>query len=414
MDPLRPTLEQRRVDCCIAGGGPAGMMLGLLLARAGRRVLVAEKHADFLRDFRGDTIHPSTLEVIRELGLLEEFLRRPHQEVRELRGEFGNQRVTLADFSHLPAHCQFVALMPQWEFLDFLLAHARQYPGFQLEMQAEVTDLIRERDVVTGVRMRTPAGSLDVSAHLTIGADGRKSLVRARAGLRVLDQGSPIDVLWMKISRREQDPDLPFGRIDRGRVLVLIYRDSYWQCGLVIPKGAGAELQREGIEAVRREVAASAPFLQDRVAELTSWDQIGLLTVTIDRLEKWSLPGLLCIGDAAHAMSPVGGVGINLAIQDAVAAANQLAEPLSRGVVPPEVLARIQARRELPTRLTQAVQVFLQNRILSPALHAGNGHSATWPAELFRRWPVLRRVPARLFGMGFLPEHVRLPAGHTP
>ena len=398
------------MDCCIVGGGPAGMMLGLLLARAGRRVLVAEKHADFLRDFRGDTIHPSTLEVIWELGLLEDFLRRPHQEVRELQGEVGNRRVTLADFSHLPAHCRFIALMPQWEFLDFLSAQARRYPGFQLEMQAEATDLLRERDVVTGVRLRTPTSSLEVRAHLTIGADGRKSLLRERAGLRVLDQGSPIDVLWMKISRREQDPDLPFGRVNQGRVLVLIYRDSYWQCGLVIPKGAGAQLQQQGIEAVRREVASSAPFLQDRVAELTSWDQIGLLTVTIDRLAKWYVPGLLCIGDAAHAMSPVGGVGINLAIQDAVAAANQLAEPLGRGSVSPLLLARIQARRELPTRLTQAVQVFLQNRILSPALHAGNGQTATWPAELFQRWPVLRRVPARLFGMGFLPEHVRLPA----
>jgi 2-polyprenyl-6-methoxyphenol hydroxylase-like FAD-dependent oxidoreductase len=383
------------------------MVLGFMLARAGVEVVVLEKHSDFLRDFRGDTIHPSTLEVIHELGLLDQFLARPHQEAQELRGQVGSVEVTLADFRHLPTHCRFIAFMPQWDFLDFVAEHARRYPNFRLRMQAEAIDLLADAGGVTGVRATTPEGPLEVRAALTIGADGRQSIVRARAGLRVRDLGAPIDVLWMRISRRDDDPSAPLGRFDLGRILVMIYRGTYWQCGLAIPKGGSDEVRRRGLDALREEIALVAPFLRDRVGELRTWDDVRLLTVKVDRLERWYRPGLLCIGDAAHAMSPIGGVGINLAIQDAVAAANVLAKPLRDGTASPEHLRQVQRRRAPPTRVTQSVQVFLQDRVIRPSLDSRERVRPPWSLRLLERWPALRRIPARLIGVGFRPEHVR-------
>lgn len=396
--------------CAVAGGGPAGVMLGLLLARAGVDVVVLEKHADFLRDFRGDTIHPSTLEVLHELGLLETFLRRPHQEAARLGGVVGGVEFSFADFSHLPTRCRFIAFMPQWDFLDFLAGEARAYPTFRLLMNAEVVDLIESDGRVCGVRASTPDGPLEVRAGLTVGADGRRSTVRARAGLRVIDVGAPIDVLWLRLPRRPGDPALPLGRFDRGHVLVMIDRGDYWQCGDVIPKGGYDALRARGFDAFRRDLVEVAPLLADRVDTLKGWDDVKLLTVTVDRLERWHRPGLLCIGDAAHAMSPVGGVGINLAIQDAVAAANLLAGPLRAGAPADDaLLRRVQRRRGWPTRLTQRLQVLIQNRVLGRVLGAKGPFKPPWPVRLLQHWPFLRRIPARVIGIGFRPEHVRTP-----
>jgi 2-polyprenyl-6-methoxyphenol hydroxylase-like FAD-dependent oxidoreductase len=400
-------MQQFQAQCCIAGGGPAGMMAGLLLARAGVNTIVLEKHADFLRDFRGDTIHPSTLEVIHELGLLDEFLKRPHQVVREIRAHIGEEEVVIADFSHLLVRCPYVVLMPQWDFLDFLVQEARRYPTFHLLMQAEVNYLLETDGRVLGVRAQTPNGPVEIRANLTIGADGRGSRVRQCAGLRVRELGAPMDVLWMRISRRPGDPDEPLGRIERGRMMVLIYRGDYWQCGFLIHKGGYAEIRSRGLESFRRQVAELAPFLGDRVDEIREWDDVRLLTVKVDRLQRWYAHGLLCIGDAAHAMSPVGGVGINLAIQDAVASANMLGEHLRRGSVTIGNLHEVQRRRELPTRLTQRLQVIIQNRVISQVLGKGGPMSAPLPVRLLQRWPALRRIPARIIGIGFRPEHVR-------
>jgi 2-polyprenyl-6-methoxyphenol hydroxylase-like FAD-dependent oxidoreductase len=385
------------------------MMLGFLLARAGVEVVVLEKHADFLRDFRGDTIHPSTLELMYELGLLDEFLKRSHDEVRELRGVVGDQEVPVADFTHVPTHCKFLAFMPQWDFLDFLAEHARKLPAFTLRLKAEATDLIEEGGCVVGVRATTPDGPLEVRAALAVGADGRHSTVRARAGLEVEDIGAPIDVLWMRLPRRADDPQQTLGRFDRGRVMVMINRNEYWQCGFVIAKGGYDQIRARGLDHFRDEVAAIAPVLRDRVDELKSWDDIKLLTVVVDRLKAWSRPGLLCIGDAAHAMSPIGGVGINLAIQDAVAAANLLAAPLRDGDVSADDLDKVRRRRLMPTRLTQRLQVLIQDRILGRVLGAPGPLSVPWQLRLLKRFPFLRRIPARIIGVGFRPEHVRTP-----
>ena len=404
-------LEAVAVRCCVIGGGPAGMMLGLLLARAGVDVLVLEKHADFLRDFRGDTIHPSTLEVIHELGLLDAFLRLPHQEVRELSGEIYGTRVTLADFTHLDAHCRFIALMPQWDFLNFLAGEARRFPRFALRMQAEATDLIETPTGVCGVKALTPEGLLDVHADLVVGADGRHSTVRARAALETQTLGAPIDVLWFRLPRKPEDPAETGGYAQPGAFFVMINRESYWQCGYVIPKGAFDAIRREDIGAFRARIARFAPFTADVVDTLEDWDAVKLLTVQVDRLQQWFKPGLLCIGDAAHAMSPVGGVGINLAIQDAVAAANLLAAPLRKGPAHLADLRAVQLRREWPVRVTQRAQVAVQDRVIARVLADQGDRAPKLPLviRLLNRFAVLRRIPARLVGIGVRPEHVAVP-----
>jgi 2-polyprenyl-6-methoxyphenol hydroxylase-like FAD-dependent oxidoreductase len=385
------------------------MMLGFLLARAGVDVQVLEKHADFLRDFRGDTVHPSTLELMYELGILEEFLKRPHQEVRTLAGQAGSETVSIADFTHIPTHCKFVALMPQWDFLDFIAEKAKRYPSFHLKMQAEVTDLIQENGSIAGVRAKNPDGTLEVRASLTIGADGRHSVVRERAGLEVINLGAPMDVLWMRFSRKNSDPEQTFGHIDAGKMFVMLNREEYWQCAFVIPKGGFDEIRQKGLPTLREEIADFSPALRNRVEELRDWKDVSLLTVTVDRLKQWFLPGLLCIGDAAHAMSPIGGVGINLAIQDAVAAANILSEKLRGGAVRESDLRAVQRRRMFPTRATQGMQIFVQNRIIKRALGSTKPLTLPWPLKLMRRWPVLRRILPRIVGVGFLPEHVKTP-----
>jgi 2-polyprenyl-6-methoxyphenol hydroxylase-like FAD-dependent oxidoreductase len=394
--------------CSIVGGGPAGMMLGFLLARAGVEVVVLEKHADFLRDFRGDTIHPSTLEVMRELGLLDELLKLPHQEVRELNARFGDRTITLADFSHLPTRCRFIAMMPQWDFLNFLADRAAGYPSFRLLMEAEATGLIEESGRVVGVRATTPGGPIDARADLVVAADGRNSILREKAGLHVKDFGAPMDVLWFRLSRKPDDPSQTMGRFDAGRIFISINRGDYWQCGFVIPKGQFEEVHRRGLEAFRNNVAELAPYAEDRVAELRDWDQVKLLTVRVDRLTEWYRPGLLCIGDAAHAMSPVGGVGINLAVQDAVAAANILAAPLRDGGLAVEHLRRVQKRREFPTRVTQWLQLAMQRRIIARVLDEAKPVKPPLLLRLMGYYPALRRIPARLIGIGIRPEHVRL------
>ena len=395
--------------CCIAGGGPAGMMLGFLLARAGVPVIVLEKHADFLRDFRGDTIHPSTLEVVHELGLLDDFLSRPHQKVRHLRGVIGDTSFVIADFTRLPTRCQFIALMPQWDFLDFLVDHARRYDGFQLTMQAEATGLIQENGRVMGVKATTPDGECEIRADLVVAADGRRSIMREQAGLVSDDLGAPIDVLWMRFSRRPSDGGELMGRIAAGKMFVMIDRGEYWQCALVIPKGGFGEVRERGLDALRESIVSIAPDLRDRMHELQDWNDVKLLTVAVDRLRQWHKPGLLCIGDAAHAMSPIGGVGINLAIQDAVAAANILAEPLARRALTEDHLNAVQARRLFPTRATQWMQVLVQNRVLSRVLASRAPVSPPWLVRLLGRFKLLQRLPARLVGVGLRPEHVRTP-----
>jgi 2-polyprenyl-6-methoxyphenol hydroxylase-like FAD-dependent oxidoreductase len=376
------------------------MMLGLLLARADVSVLVLEKHADFLRDFRGDTIHPSTLELMHELGILEELLRLPHQQVSRLAAQFGDFPLTIADFTHLPTRCKFIAMMPQWDFLDFLVRRAKIFPTFQLEMQAEATELIEDGGRVTGVRAVTPAGPLEVRADLVVAADGRSSVLRERAGLSVEDLGAPMDVFWFRLSRRPPDPAVTMGRFDIGRIFVLINRGAHWQCGYVIPKGSAEEVRRRGLEAFRAEVAHLAPWAADRASEIRDWEDVKLLTVKVDRLREWYRPGLLCIGDAAHAMSPVGGVGINLAIQDAVAGRPTIAQ-----------LRRVQARRQWPTRVTQRLQVLVQRRVITRALQGGQARMTPPLAiRLLARHPWLQRLPARLVGVGIRPEHVRSPA----
>ena len=383
------------------------MMLGYLLARGGVDVYVLEKHPDFLRDFRGDTIHPSTLEVMHELGILVDFLKLPHQEVRELAGQVGNDTVTIADFTHLPTHCRFLALMPQWDFLAFIARQAARHPTFHLKMQTEVAELIKENGCVTGVLAKTPEGNLEIRANLTVGADGRRSVVRERAGLEVINLGAPMDVLWMRLSRRPGDPGQTFGHIDVGKIFVMLNREDYWQCAYVIPKGAAGEIRQRGLDAFREDIVKLSPFLRDRVDELRDWNQVSLLTVAVDRLSRWSLPGLLCIGDAAHAMSPIGGVGINLAIQDAVATANILGARLCEGTPTEDELRAVQRRREFPTRATQRLQVFVQDRVIKRALGSTKPLALPWPLKLLGRWPFLRRIPARVVGIGFRPEHVR-------
>ena len=402
-------IEQIQTRCCIVGGGPAGMMLGFLLARAGIDAVVLEKHGDFLRDFRGDTIHPSTLQVMHELGLLEEFLKRPHNELREIDGQIGDVRVTIADFSHLPTQCKFIAFMPQWDFLNFIAEHGKRYPAFHLMMETEGTDVIEEGGRVVGVRAQSRRGPLEIRAELVVGTDGRHSTMRARAGFEIIDLGAPMDVLWMRISRKPDDPAQSLGHAEPGIFFITLDRGDYWQCAFVIRKGSFEEIKQRGMEAFHRDLVKLAPYLSDRVEEIEDWKQISLLSVTVDRLRTWCCPGLLCIGDSAHAMSPIGGVGINLAIQDAIAAANTLVPRLRDGRIDLETLREVQRRREFPTRMTQGLQLFVQNRFISRVLNSNQRPELPILLKLLQRWPILRRLPARTVGMGFRPEHVKTP-----
>ena len=395
--------------CAIAGGGPAGVMLGFLLARAGVPVVVLEKHIDFFRDFRGDTVHPSTLEVIHELGLLDAFLKVPHQKIDRLSLQFGDTNIALADLTHLPTHCKFVALMPQWDFLNFLAAQGKRYKSFDLHMQTEATDLIEEGGRIVGLRARAPDGTLTIRVALVVGCDGRHSTGRERAGVQSDDYGAPMDVLWFRMTREAGDPGDVFGHIEAAKLMIMLNRGDYWQCAYVIPKGGIDRVQAEGIDAFRQRVLSMSLFLADRIGEIKSFDDVKLLTVKVDRLRQWWRPGLICIGDSAHAMSPVGGVGVNIAVQDAVAAANRLAAPLKRGAVTDADLYAIQERRTLAVRLTQAVQLAVQNRIISRALTSEQRPKPPLMFKLLGLFPVLRRIPARLIGLGVRPEHVRTP-----
>ena len=394
--------------CCIAGGGPAGMMLGFLLARAGIDVAVLEKHGDFLRDFRGDTVHPSTLELMSELGLLDEFLRRPHQEVHELSAQIGSDHLTVADFSRVPTRCKFIALMPQWDFLDFLAEHAKRLPSFHLLMTTEATGLIEENSRIVGVR----AGEQEIRAALNVAADGRHSVLRDAAGLEVEDFGAPMDVLWFRLSRKPSDSPETFGHAEAGRLMIMLNRADYWQCAYVIRKGSAAEMQAGPVEVFRAAVVEMAPFFGDRIGEIRDWTDVKLLTVAVDRLRRWHRPGFLAIGDAAHAMSPVGGVGINLAIQDAVAAADLLTEALRRGRVEEADLDAVQKRREFPVKVIQAGQIFIQRQLIDRLLSTGAALHAPWPLKFLASIPAVRHLTARVVGVGVRPEHIRVtPSG---
>jgi 2-polyprenyl-6-methoxyphenol hydroxylase-like FAD-dependent oxidoreductase len=398
-------MESIQTTCCVAGGGPAGIMLGYLLARAGVDVVVLEKHADFFRDFRGDTVHPSTLEVMYELGLLEDFLKLPHQKVTSAGARVGDFALKAADFSHLPTRCKFIALMPQWDFLNFLSDRAKRFSRFHLRMQNEAIHLLRDGARIVGVEGRSPDGPVYIQADLVVGCDGRHSTIRQAAGLEVQEFGVPIDVLWFRLSRRAGDPEQVLGNINYGKVLILINRGDYFQAGLIIRKGSFEELKRDGLDMLRDAIARIAPYLGDRERELESWDQIKLLTVQINRLRQWHLPGLLCIGDAAHAMSPAGGVGINLAIQDAVATANALAGALRERAVTEALLAQVQRRREFPTRVTQLLQVNAHKAFAS-VFETSGAFRVPWQLKAVAHVPGIQRVMGHVVGMGVRPEHV--------
>jgi 2-polyprenyl-6-methoxyphenol hydroxylase-like FAD-dependent oxidoreductase len=399
--------------CCVVGGGPAGMMLGFLLARRGVPVTVLEKHGDFFRDFRGDTVHPSTLEVLKELGLLTEFLNLPHQRVSSLGVVVGGAFFDVADFRHVPATCKFVALMPQWDFLNFLASHANKLPSFQLLMDHEVTDLVKDGERVTGVVAQHDGREVKVRADLVVSCDGRHSRTRSAAGLEVIEYGVPVDVLWFRISRGPDESEQVLGNVNYGKALILINRSDYFQAGLIIAKGSYEEIQSRGIKAFRADILRIAPYLGERVEELENWDQIKILTVQINRLRQWHRPGLLCIGDAAHAMSPAGGVGINLAIQDAIATANLLAQPLLDQCVSESHLAAVQRRREFPTRLTQSVQL-RAHRGLARVFENAGPLQAPWQMKVVTRIPGIHSALGYAVGIGARPEYVREQAQERP
>jgi len=432
-------MESLTTDCVIAGGGPAGMMLGYLLARAGIDVTVLEKHPDFLRDFRGDTVHPSTLQVMHELGLLEEFLALPHAQISRIGIDIGDRHFQFGDLSHLPTACKFIAMMPQWDFLNFLARKAGAFPNFHLLMQTEAKDLIAQKDKNGGDRicgvLATGPGSvgesqsdqiirsvgesqsdpkrvnMQIRAGLTVAADGRHSTLRVKSGLKLTDLGAPFDVLWLRLPAMPGDPVDVLGRLKDGQLFVMIWRDAYWQCALVIPKGGHDAIRAQGLSRFKARLKDIAGFAAPRVDDaITDFDQVKLLTVAVNRLEEWARPGLVCIGDAAHAMSPVGGVGINLAIQDAVATANILGPALLKGTPKLSDLQKVQKRRQFPTRLIQGFQLVVQNRFLAPTIASGTTPKAPWFVKLIDAVPVLQRIPARLVGIGPRPEHVRLSA----
>jgi 2-polyprenyl-6-methoxyphenol hydroxylase-like FAD-dependent oxidoreductase len=405
--------EALETTCCVVGGGPAGMILGYLLARKGVQVKVLEKHQDFFRDFRGDTVHPSTLEVLKELGLLQEFLDLPHQEVGSLGVIIGDTKFDVADFRHVPATCKFVALMPQWDFLNFLAAHAKKFPSFQLLMKHEVADLLTEGKRIVGVVARNEKREVQIHADLVVGCDGRHSVTRTAAGLEAIEHGVPMDVLWFRLSRKPDDPAQVLGNVNYGKALILIDRSDYFQAGLIIKKGSYDDIQALGLGAFRADIRRIAPYLGERVNELQDWEQIKILTVQINRLRRWYRPGLLCIGDASHAMSPAGGVGINLAIQDAIAAANLLTGPLQQRCVPESALAAVQKRRELPTRITQAIQLSA-HRGLARVFENPGPIQAPWQLRAAVRIPGIQRAVGYAVGIGVRPEHVREEASVRP
>lgn len=395
-------------NCCIVGGGPAGMMLGLLLARNGVDVTVLEKHNDFFRDFRGDTIHPSTLQIMHDLGILEQFLKLPHQKTTQLRGYIEDFQVTIADFAKLNVVCPYIAFMPQWDFLNFLAAQAKQYPNFKLLMQTEATDIIKENGKIVGVTARSAQGTMQIRSQLVVACDGRHSTIREVTDLQVIDIGAPMDVLWFRLSRKATDSGDTFGKFSAGRIMIMINRVDYWQCGFVIAKGQAEKIQQEPIANFRTRIASLVTLMQDRVGELQSWDDVKLLTVKIDRLQEWYLPGLLCIGDAAHAMSPVGGVGINLAIQDAIAAANILTIPLKNNNISTKDLAAVQSRRSFPMAVIQKLQVVVQTRVIKNVLDQHNSNLKVPGIIRFaQRVPLFKRFTGYIIGIGVRPEHPR-------
>jgi 2-polyprenyl-6-methoxyphenol hydroxylase-like FAD-dependent oxidoreductase len=400
-----------KVRCCIVGGGPAGMMLGYLLGRAGIDVVVLEKHADFFRDFRGDTVHPSTMQVMDELGLIDGFLKLPHQQLQKMDGMFGGEQIRLADLSRLDARYPFIAFMPQWDFLNFLRDNGKRFSSLKVMMSTEAVDLLRDGERLTGVRAKTPDGVIDIAADLTIACDGRHSLVRERAGLELEEIGAPMDVLWFRAGKRLDESEKLFARVDPGKMMVTFDRGDYWQCAYVISKGQYEAVKARGLPALLDDIARMAPVLKPGLAEVKSWNDVKLLTVAVNRLKRWTLPGLLCIGDAAHAMSPIGGVGVNLAVQDAVATANLLASRLTSGCPSEDELDAVRRRREFPVRMTQRMQVVVQNNIVSAALEPGNQPlKAPLVMRLVTAVPWLQGITARFIGLGVRPEHVHSPA----
>jgi 2-polyprenyl-6-methoxyphenol hydroxylase-like FAD-dependent oxidoreductase len=395
--------------CCIVGGGPAGMMLGYLLGRAGIDTIVLEKHADFFRDFRGDTVHPSTLQVMDELGLIDGFLKLPHQQLQKMDGQFGGTSIRIADLSRLKVKYPFIAFMPQWDFLNFLRESGKRFASLKVMMSAEATDLVWSGDTVAGVKADTPEGAVEIRADLTVACDGRHSIVREKARLEIEEIGVPMDVLWFRAGKRGDESESVFARVETGKMMVTFDRGDYWQCAYVIAKGQYDAIKARGLDALRNEIVRMAPVLKSGIADVKTWDDVKLLTVAINRLKRWTRPGLLCIGDAAHAMSPVGGVGVNLAVQDAVAAANILWRPLKDGTLREDDLDAVQDRREFPTRVTQRMQVFVQNKVIDVTLGADKALLAPLALRLMSRFALLRRIPARLVGMGVRPEHVHSP-----